>query len=453
MDSEPSELRALLRLAAPIAAAQLGSMAMGVVDTLMAGPLGEEALAGLALGNTIFFSVVVVGSGTLMSLDSHVSQLWGGGRTRDCGAALGQGIWLAVALAVPLTLLMAAIPFVLPRFGYEPALAHAGEAYLRPLLPGVLPLLLFQAYRSALAAVNVTRPVLFGVIAGNLVHIGLNLWFLRGGWGLSPLGVEGLAWSTSLSRIVLLGGAWWGWHRGLRTLNLGSVWTRPDPARLRGLLRTGLPLGGILAAEVACFGSITLLQGVLGRTALAAHQVVLNIASVIFMVPLGIGAAAAVRCGQAIGRGSPAEARRAGWTAVRLGLVYSVLTATTLVLGRALLLGLYRPPAAVLDLAETLILVCAVFQAADATQSIIMGALRGVGDTRWPFLIVMIAYWLLGVPAGAALAFTADLGPVGLWWGLTLGLSLVALAGSARFSWALRLREAAATGAAGRGAT
>ncbi len=449
MSALRTELRKLWALAAPICITQVAFVSMGVVDTVVAGPLGADALAGLALGNTLYFGFLIFGKGLLMSLDTWVSQAYGAGRHEDVGAGLAQGLWLAVLVTPVLSVAMLAIIPTLGGVGYDPALCTLAEAYLGPLMWGVLPAMLFAAYRSALAAVDVTRPVMYVAIVANVANYGLDLWFVTGGLGLPPLGVEGLAWSTTLCRLVLFLPTAFIWHRWVGN-RFGNVFRRPDPRLLKALAAIGIPVGLQYLLEVWCFSGATILMGAKGEVPLAAHQIALNVTSLVFMVPLGISAAAAVRCGQTLGAGDTGGVARAGWTAFGSGLVVACATATCLAVFPEWITSVYSPPPEVAALAVSFLGIAAVFQVVDATQAIGVGVLRGLADTRFSLGVVVVGYGAVGLPLGYWLAFVGGDEPQGLWWGLVAGLSTVAFTLLWRFRRLLRSLPDAVAPASGR---
>jgi MATE family multidrug resistance protein len=440
-----NEFKKLWALAMPICITQIAFVAMGVVDTIIAGPMGAEALAGLALGNTIYFGILIFGKGLLMSLDTWVSQAYGGGRDDEVAAGLAQGLWLAAAVTPFLLLGMWAVIPTLEWVGYNPVLCRVAAAYLGPLMWGVLPALLFGAYRSALAAVDITRPVMFVALAANVVNYGLDRWFIVGGFGIDPMGVEGLAWSTTGCRLVLFIPTALIWTLGVGK-RFGTLLRLPDPRILAALAAIGVPVGLQYLLEVWCFSGATILMGAKGEVPLAAHQIALNVASLMFMVPLGISSAAAVRCGQTLGAGDTEGVKRAGWTAFGSGLGVAIVAASMLALFAVPITGVYEPPPEVAALAVSLLGIAAVFQLVDATQAIGVGVLRGLGDTRFPLGVVVFGYGAIGLPVGYWLAFVASDDPRGLWWGLVAGLTTVAVVLLLRFRWLLgRLPTAVGT--------
>jgi MATE family multidrug resistance protein len=395
----------MVRLALPVIAAELGWMAMGVVDTVMVGPLGAAQLGGTGIGSTLFIAVGVFGMGLLLGLDTTVSQAFGAGDRRECDRWLIAGLWLAVLSTVPLGVVLTAVWWGLPAMGFHGAVLPHVDAYFPIVAASLPPLLLYAALRRYLQALSRVGAIAFTLVSANLVNVLVN-WVLIYGIGPAPaLGVRGAAWATVLSRVyMVLVLAWvtWRLHRGTRTDHLS--WTFPS-VRLRRLVVLGLPAAAHLTFEVGVFSAVTALAGQLPPHALAAHHIALNIASVVFMVPLGVSAAAAVLVGQHVGRGDGTQARRAGWAAI------------VVVLGFA-----------------------AAFQLFDGLQVATTGALRGLGETRVPMFISLIGYWVSGLPLGWWLCFRGGYGVIGLWLGLAASLFFV---GSALlYLWHRRIGQA-----------
>ncbi len=315
------ELKALLKLALPIVVAQVGMNAMGIVDTMVAGRLGESALAALALGNVVYFGLIVVGAGTLMALDSAVSTAFGAEDPERARAWHAQGVFLALLIAPVLFAAMSAAPALLTAIGYPAEMIDGSREYLATIRWGVPVQLVFVAYRSFVAAVDRARILLVSAVLANLANAALDLWLARGGLGVPPLGVVGIAWSTVMCRAVLLAPLWALVHLAPSMRGFVRPRWRPVAADLNHLLRVGLPAGLQFGAEVGTFGVAALLMGALGEVPLAAHQVALSFAALIFMVPLGLGSAGAVRAGQAVGRRDGPGVRRAGVVAIGTGAV------------------------------------------------------------------------------------------------------------------------------------
>jgi MATE family multidrug resistance protein len=421
--SRRGELAALVHLAWPVVLGQLGLMAMGVVDTAMVGHLGDEALGATALGVTWSFGTSIVALGTASGLDPLLSQAFGAGDRVAAGRALLRGVTLMVALAVPVTVLHVVAEAGLGALG-EPSelLADAGR-YSVMMTWGIVPLLVFQVVRQFLQAAGRMREGAIVVVIANFANVAFNLAFVYGWFGAPALGVSGSALATVLSRwlmVALLAFAgrdlvrdcWPGWRAAFDAGAIGRV------------LALGLPVGAQVAAEVWAFTGTTLVMGWFGKTAMDGHMIALNLASVSFMVPYGISAAAATRVGNLLGAGEPWQ--RAGWTAVGLGLAVMVVSASGFVLFPALLARVYTDEPAVIAVAIRLLPIAACFQLFDGIQAVSFGVLRGAGDTRVPGLANLFGYWCFGLPIGIWLAFRAGFGPEGLWIGLTIGLMSVA---------------------------
>ena len=428
-----SELKSLWKLAFPIVISQVGFVSMGLVDTLLVGPLGADALSAMSLGNTFFFGILIFGLGTLMALDSWVSQAFGAGDLDRCATGLVQGLWMALGLWPVLVLAMLAVKPCLLLVGYDPAMVELMEIYLAPMRWAVLPALLFKTYRCALASVNVTRPLVIAAVVANVANYLLDLWFISGGIGVPPLGVKGVAWSTAACRVVLFLPLLFSVHFSGRFAHYPRPSLAPSAAALKKLFLIGVPIGLQYGIEVGCFSAAAVLMGLKGSVPLAAHQVALNISALLFMVPLGIGAAGAVRTGQAHGAGSPDGVRKAGWTALGTGLVFALCTAALLGFGRGPIVELYRLDRGIYLLAVDFLLIAAAIQLGDAIQAISLGVLRGLGDTRVPLLIILAGYGLAAAPVGIGGAFFWTDDPRWIWYGLAVGLCTVAVALALRF--------------------
>ena len=422
-----SDLPPMLSLALPVVAAELGWMAMGVVDTMMVGRVGAEAIGAVSLGRALFFTVAIVGVGVLLGLDTLVSMSHGAGRVEDCHRSLIQGVYLAVALALPLTVLIRGAGLFLAGWGIDHEVLEAALPYVRAVSWSVLPLLLCTAFRRYLQGIDRVRPVMFAQLSANLVNIAGNWVLIFGKLGLPELGAEGAGWSTCISScymaIVMLGAIVL--HDREEQGGLLRASMRVDPRRLGELLALGFPAAGQLILEVAVFGTATVLAGRLDPAWLAAHQIALITAGVTFMVPLGISSAGAVRVGQALGRRDAVGAARAGWTALLLGVGFMLAAAVVLLILPRSLVRLFTADADVVDAGAALLVVAAFFQLFDGMQVVATGVLRGAGDTRTPFLWNLVGHWLLGLPIGYYLCFRRGLGAVGLWIGLLIGLGVI----------------------------
>ena len=420
-----AELRALYALALPIVVVQVGIMFMGVVDTIMVGHLSAAALAAVAAGNMYFYAVAIFGMGTLMALDPIVAQAVG---ARD-QPAIARAVQRGLIIAAMLTLWVAfALLFAGPvlRWLRQPAeIVPMAAVFSRALIPGIFPLLAFVVFRQSLQAMAIMRPIMIAMVMSNLVNAALNWVLIYGHFGAPALGVAGSAWATTISRWMLLAMLLAFSRRELvpyvRHWHADSFALAP----LTRMLHIGAPIGLHHILEYGAFGAVMMVMGALGTTQIASHQVAINLASLTFMVPLGISQAGGVLVGTAIGRGDNAAARHAAGAAMLLGVGFMFLTAIVMLAAPNLLAVIYTSDAAVLALSASLIQVAGVFQVFDGLQVVGSGVLRGVGDTRVPMIAGLLGFWVFGMPVSLYLGLRTPLGAVGLWWGLVIGLAVV----------------------------
>ncbi|HQR17483.1 MAG TPA: MATE family efflux transporter [Gemmatimonadales bacterium] len=422
-----AELRALLALAVPAVFIQLGMMLMGVVDTVMVGHLSAEALAAVALGNLYFFGVAIFGMGVLMALDPIVAQAVGARDEPAVARGVQRGLLIACVLALVAMVLMLPVAPVLTWMRQPASIVPLASTYVHLSISGVLPFLAFVVFRQTLQATGRMRPIVFTIVLANLLNAGLNWVLIFGNLGAPAMGVAGSAWATAISR----------WAMALMLAALGWPVLRPylTPFRpevlhltpLGRMIRLALPIGGQLQLEYTAFGLTGVLIGTLGVDPLAGHQVALNLASLTYMVPLGISAATAVLVGQEVGRDHPHGARRYARAGLVVGAAFMLMSGTLFLAAPRWLASLYTSSDAVLLMAATLLPLAGVFQVFDGIQVVAGGVLRGLGDTRWPMLINLIGFWAVGIPTGILLGFRAGMGAQGLWWGLVFGLAAVAV--------------------------
>jgi MATE family multidrug resistance protein len=435
-DGERSELSALSRLAAPLFAMQFGSMLLGVVDIMVVGRLGEAPVAAVGLGQTLVFATSVLGFGWMLALDPLIAQAIGAGEQERARNYLAQGLWVAGLGAIPLTLVVFSLSQSLELLGIEPDAAAHARPYLYARLPGILPFLWLAASRAFLSAHERTRPLVIGVIAANVVNLVLAYGLVFGVELLSipAMGTTGAgiaATAGTLVQVAIVLGA-------VRALAPAGARWRPfgpmDGALMWRTMRLGTPIGLTLLAEVGSFTFVTMLMGNIGTRALAGHNVAITLISATFQMALAIGAAGAVRVGRAIGRGETRAARLAGLTAIGLVSAFMLACALAFLAVPAQLASIITDEPRVVAAAVPLLLVAAAFQLFDGVQAVAAGALRGAGDTRWPLALNLVGHYAIGIPIGAWLAFERGLGAVGLWWGLSAGLTAVAIALTVRFT-------------------
>jgi len=416
----------MFRLSTPLVFAELGWMAMAVVDTMFVGRVSAEAMGAVSLGAMLFYTLGVFASGLLLGLDTLIANAFGAGERDDYHRSFVNGVWLALFL-IPTVMTM--VWFLTPRlatFGIDPGILDAARPYIRALNYSTAPLLLFFAFRRYLQAVGGVRPIMFTLISANVVNAIFNWLLVFGNLGLPRLGAEGSGWATFISRIYMMA------VLGLVILRrdpglLQASW-RPYFPRLRQLLRLGIPAAGQIGLEFGVFATVTVLVAKLDAVSLAGHQIALTTVSTTYMMPLGISSAAAVCVGQEIGRGDPSGAARSGWVALGIGAMLMCASAVTLLTIPQLIARAFTSEGSVVAAAVNLLRVAAFFQLFDGLQVVATGALRGFGDTRTPMLCHFVGYWLIGLPLGALLCFREELGAVGLWVGLSIGLILIGVA-------------------------
>lgn len=420
----------MLAIAVPIVCAELGWIAMGIVDTLMVGRLGAEAIGAVGIGSSLFMGIGVFAMGLLLGLDPLVSQSFGAGRLDECHRWLFHGVALSLTLTGPVTAALFLILASLDYWGLDPAVLPLTREYFDVVIWSLLPLLLYAAFRRYLQATGSVRPVMFALVLANGANGIVNWLLIFGKLGLPALGVAGAAWATVISRLSMaawLLGAIVSRERGRRP-GLFETTVRIEMARIRRLCALGFPAAMQITLEVGVFAAATVLAGRLLPSALAAHQIAINIIALTFMVPYGISSAGAVRVGHAIGRRDPHEATRAGWTALLLGAAFMACAAVVFVTVGRPIVGAFTSDEAVLGTGVSLLAIGAVFQLFDGLQGVATGVLRGIGDTRTPMLWNLAGHWFIGLPLGYTLCFATGLGIFGLWWGLSLGLIICGIA-------------------------
>jgi len=445
-----AETRATIALAWPLVLTNLAQVAIGLTATLMMGWLGPTALAAGALGTNLYMAVYVVGIGLVTSTAPMLAQTLGRRRhsLRDCRRTVHQGMWLAVLLCLPAWAVMWNADWVLRAMGQDSTLTGEAQHYLRYMQWGVLPALGFTVLRAFIAAHERPRSGMVVTIAAILLNIVLCWGLIFGHGGLPAMGIAGAGIATTISEVFMFAAllAFLLVDRRLRRYRLlGGFW-RPDLARLRELWRIGLPMGLSMGFEVTGIIAAAFLCGMIGTEAIAAHAIAIQVASITFMVPLGLAQAATVRVGLAAGAGDHAGIGRAGWVALGLGIGFMAVMAVLLTSQAGPVVGLFldlgNPAAlAVAQVAVPLLAVAGLFQVADGAQVVAAGALRGLKDTRMPMLYAGLGYWALAVPLGAALAFPAGLGALGVWGALALGLAVVAGLMTLRWSRHRRLEQ------------
>lgn len=433
-----AELTETVRLSAPMALTQLGQIAMMTTDLAFIGRLGDEAVAAAALGHTVFFIAFTFGLGLVAAVAPLAAQAFGARDPRQVRRAVRTGLWAALLVSIPIMILPLRGEQILLALGQAPEAARLGQQYLFGLVWGLVPALWFIAVRGFMGAVNRPEPVLWITLAAVPANALLVYLLLYGNWGFPQLGLFGAGLATTIVNIATFLAALYFvmWRRPFRKYHIMARLWRIDWPLLRLLVTIGAPISLSMLMEYGLFSSAALLMGLIGTAALAAHQVALQVTAILFMVPLGIGMAATVRVGHAVGRGDAAAVRRAGHVALWLGIALAAALTVAVMLWRFAIAGLFFGSATThgaIELTAALLLVGATYFITDAIQTIVAGALRGLNDTRVPLLLAAVSYWLIGFTLACVLGFKTGLGAVGVWIGLSCGTAVYAAALILRF--------------------
>jgi MATE family multidrug resistance protein len=422
-----ADFRALLRLAVPLVSIQVGTMLMGVVDTVMVGRVSPGALASVALGHMYFFAVSIFGMGVLFALDPIVAQALGARDELAVRRGLQRGLVLSIALTVPISLLLLTVRPVLELVGQPAEVIPDAAGFVHRNALSVWPFYIFVVLRQTLQAHHRVLPIGITIVVANLVNVALNYAWIYGNFGFPPMGVIGSAWATTVSRwlmaVLMLALGWRTLKPYLREVAPNLLDLRP----LMRMLKLGLPIGGQMMLEGGAFNVMALLMGWLGVVQVAGHQIALNLASLAFMVPLGVASAAAVIVGHAVGRGDAEGVRRATVASLTVGAGFMLCMGALFTFAPEPLAGIYTRDAVVLGLAALLLPLAGLFAVFDGLQVVAIGLLRGLGDTRMPMIVNVFGFWCIGMPVSLWLGFGLDYGAVGLWWGLVVGLIIVAV--------------------------
>lgn len=435
-----AELETLLRLAGPIVGAQLSMMLLNVVDTMMVGHIGIEAMAAAALATQWASVTLMFGMGLVTGIDPLISQAYGSGKREEVARGLHQGLWVGLGASLLVATSWLFLEPLLIVWGQSEELARNAQNYLTAQLPSVPFFMLTVALRSYLQNRGITMPGFVVMALANVLNVLFNWLFIFGagafaGWGLLGAGI-----ATSCSRIIVGIGLWayvwkFGLHAGywLPITRASFTWKRT-----RRTLALGIPIGLSYLSEVLAFSGSTFVAAKLGNVATSAHVIVLNLAALNFMVPLGIALAAAARVGHHIGHGNQPAMLRTIRVALICGATFMAALGVILMFSRHLIPRLYTDAEAVIAVAVAAFPVVAAFQVADGVQVVAAGVLRGMGRTRIAMAGNLVGYYVLGLPIGIWLAFDQQMGVPGIWWGLLIGLCFVA---TTLLFWVYRVRH------------
>jgi MATE family multidrug resistance protein len=436
------EFSATLRMALPLVLGQLSAIGMNVIDTLLAGHLDGHTLGAVAIGTNVWVLAIVSIIGTMMALQPSIAQLHGAGRTEQIGPLFRQALWLALPLGLMLGFAAAFLgPLLFNLIGVDASLVADATFFLRAVAFGAPALTLFAVLRGLSEGQGLTRPTMYFSLLGLAVLGPIGYVLMYGALGVPRLGAfgSGIATAIVLWMQCLAFAVYVLRSKHYRHLQLLARFERPDRRAIGELLHVGVPMGVTLLMEAGLFVAVALVIGKLGADIVASHQIALNVASVAFMVPLGIAMATTVRVGHAMGANDGDGVRHAAAIGMLMTLAIQTFSATLMFTIPQHIASLYTSDAAVITLAAQLLILAGIFQLSDGIQAASNGSLRGLKDTRVPMLITMFAYWGVGMPMGWWLAFPQALGARGMWFGLIAGLSVAAVLLTLRF-WRIALR-------------
>ena len=434
------EIKATLALAWPLVLAQLAQFSLQITDVIMMGWLGREALAAGSLASALLHPVVVFGIGALSAVSPMVAQAIGAKDYTSVRRSARQGIWVAFVISVLIMILLYQSRHIYAATGQMPGISAEAAKYLDFAALGVFPSLGFVALRSLVTAHSETRIILLTTIASFFVNFAGNYVLMFGKFGFPALGLAGAGISTSLVQafVFMLLSLYVIYKKSYRQYDLLARFWKPDWPRFFELFRIGLPIGFMVMVEVGLFAAAVFLMGWIGTDALAAHTVAIQLASLAFMVPLGLSQATTVRTGLAYGARCLEGVRRAGWVSVLISAMFNSISCASFLLFPHFLVSLYLDPSLSENtipfaLAVSYLAYAGLFQMVDGLQGTMAGALRGLSDTKVPMLIAIVGYWVCGLPISYVCGFVLGWEGEGIWLGLASGLTITAASLTYRF--------------------
>ncbi len=416
-------------IAYPVMLSQLGHILVSVADSMMVGQLGAVPLAAVSLSNGIFALVMMFGIGLSMAMTPLIAAADGNRNQKKEAFIFRNAMFINLCAGLILCIFIFAGAPLLYYLDQPKAVVDLSVPYLRILAVSLIPLLFFQSFKQYAEGLSFTRTAMFITIGANILNASLNYVFIFGKFGFPAMGLNGAGWSTLFARLVMaFVMAWYVYHAPwfLRQSLIPKIKSL-HKLMLKKLIKIGVPLGLQYIFEVSAFSMAAILMGWIGTKALAAHQIALNLAAVSYMTATGIGAAATVRVGNQLGKKNITSLRRAGFAAFMMGAGLMSISALIFITANHFLPSLYIDETEVIELAASLLIIAAFFQLSDGVQAVGLGALRGMADVKIPTIITLLAYWVVGLPLAYWLAFTMQLGPHGVWYGLLAGLTFAAI--------------------------
>ncbi|MFA3781785.1 MATE family efflux transporter [Melioribacteraceae bacterium 4301-Me] len=425
-----------IKLSIPISLGQVGHIMMGVVDSIMVGKVGTDSLAAASLVNGLFFLILVLGIGMSTALSPLIAMSLGANKPEECGKTLNNSLFVNMAFAIVLMTLMFIVSLLIPYLNQPTEVVKLSQSYLQILILSIIPFLLFQTYRQFLEGLSIPNPPMLVAILANLLNAFLNWIFIYGNLGAPALGLFGAGLSTTLTRTTMAFSLMFYVISSKKffsyspQINIKVL----DKKLITKIIQIGLPSGFQFFMEMGAFSFAAVMIGWLGSTQLAAHQIAINLASITYMIILGISSAGSIRVGNAVGKNDKQEIRYAGFTALGLAITLMSFFGLSFVVFRNLLPHIYINDPKVIDIASQLLIIAAMFQVFDGSQVTGLGILRGLLDVRIPTIMSFISYWIIAIPVALLLGFGLKLGIIGIWTGLSLGLAALAVFLTSRFA-------------------
>ncbi|CAM3053010.1 MATE family efflux transporter [Vibrio rarus] len=441
------EAKNLIKLATPILIASIAQTGMGVVDTIMAGGVSATDMAAVAIASSIWLPSILFGIGILMALIPIVAQLNGRGHQHKIANEIQQGASLAVLIGFPIAIVLLQTSSILHLMDVDATMARITTGYMHAMLPAVPAFLFFQTLRSFTDGMSLTKPAMIIGFAGLLINIPLNYIFVYGKLGIPELGGIGCGVATTIVYWIMFAMLlfYTMTSKRLKSIGLFDTWHKPKLKAQFRLFKLGLPVALAIFFEVTLFAVVALLVSPLGPIVVAAHQIAINVSSMVFMIPMSIGGAVSIRVGHKLGEEDTEGARIASHVAIILGLSLAVITAILTVLFRENIADLYTDNRAVTTISVQLLLLAAIYQFSDTVQVVAAGALRGYKDMKSIFSRTFISYWVVGLPTGYILGSShwlgEPMGAHGYWYGFIVGLTTAAILLALRIKWMHRQPE------------
>ncbi len=425
---DKKEIRETLKLSWPVSLGQLGHIMLGVVDSLMVGHVSASALAASSLVNGIFFLVIVLGIGMTMAVTPLVSIAKSSGKTGECKSILLNAIYVNLTLAIILTLIIYFLSYTLPYLGQQTEVEVLAQSYMKILAYSIIPFLIFQTFRQFIEGLSITKPTMYIAIIANIINAIGNWILIFGKFGIPALGLDGAGYATFITRLFIMMSVIFYALYSVNVKNYLPVrfWGKLNSYLVKKIIQIGFPSGLMYMMEVGAFAFSAVMIGWLGSEQLAAHQIAISLASISYMIILGISTAGTIRVGNAVGQKDFKQIKRAGISALLLGASFMSVSAIIFVLFNKLLPTLYISNVNVISIASQLLIVAAIFQLSDGLQAVGSGILRGLTDVKIPLYVTIFSYWIIGIPVGYLLGFIAGFGVLGIWVGLLIGLTLAA---------------------------